>query len=310
MTISGASGNTYGGPTTITDGTLVLAKTSGYAIPGDFTISNANTYVVVQNPNQFPATAKISFTGTGDPHFEMYGNTVTVAGISGTGGGAIQNTEGESGPGNGTLIVNNTDNCSYHGIIRNNAGGSGTLALVKSGTGTLTLNGPYSSQFTGGLTVNGGTLDFNGASYLPACNYTIAGGTLNTRTLSQASLGTFQITGGAVTGTGTLTSASPYDVQAGTVGVNLSGTNIALNKTGEGTVILTGANSYTGATNITAGTLQLGAGGSTGSLSSGTNIVISPGATFDVNRSFPASSLLSRARSAAREPSRKTDSAP
>jgi autotransporter-associated beta strand protein len=284
VTISGSSGNTYGGPTTITDGRLILAKTSGYAIPGSFTISNGNTYVVVQYPNQFPATAKVSFTGTGDPHFEMYGNTVTVAGISGTGGGAIQNTEGESGPCDGTLIVNNADDCSYSGIIRNNAGGTGTLALVKSGTGTLTLKGYYCSEFTGGLTVNDGTLDFNGASYIPACNYAITGGTLNTRGLSRT-IGMFQITGGTVTGTGSLTSASPYDIQAGTVGVNLAGSGIALNKTGSGTAILSAANSYTGTTTISAGTLQLGNGGATGTLASTSGIAVGAGAIFDVNRS-------------------------
>jgi autotransporter-associated beta strand protein len=283
LTIAGSSGNTYAGSTTISEGTTVLAKTSGYAIPGSFTISNGNTYVVVQNPDQFPASAKVSFTGTGDPHFEMYGNTVTVAGISGTGGGAIQNTEGESGPGNGTLIVNNADDCSYHGIIRNNAGGSGTLTLVKSGTGTLTLNGPYSSEFTGGLVVNGGTLDFNGASNIPVCNYTITGGSLNTRGLSRT-IGTFQITGGTVTGTGALTSASPFDIQAGNVNVRLSGA-VALNKTGSGTAILTTTNTYTGATNISAGTLQLGNGGSTGTIANSAGVVVSPGATFDVNRS-------------------------
>jgi autotransporter-associated beta strand protein len=258
VTLGGASGNTYSGGTTVSAGTVVLAKTAGYAIPGDFTIANANTYVVVQNANQFPSTAKITFAGTGDPHFELFGHTVTVAGISGTGGGAIENTEGESGPTNGTLIVNNTDNCSYSGIIRNNAGGSGTLTLVKSGTGTLTLSGYYSSEFTGGLVVNNGTLDFNGASFLPACNYTIAGGTLNTRSLSK-SMGTFQITGGTVTGTGSLTSSSPYDVQAGTVDVGLAGSGIALNKTGSGTATLSGttANSYTGGTTITGGKLIL-----------------------------------------------------
>ncbi|MEB0260001.1 autotransporter-associated beta strand repeat-containing protein, partial [Undibacterium sp. 5I1] len=38
---------------------------------------------------------------------------------------------------------------------------------------------------------------------------------------------------------------------------------------GSGTTILTAANSYTGTTSITAGTLQVGAGGSSGSLGSG-----------------------------------------
>lgn len=156
---TGSANNTYSGATTFNDGWTVLAKSSGNAIPGDFTIANANTYLRCEAANQqFPTTAKVTFSGTGDPHFEVYGNTVTVGGISATGGGAIQNTEGEWGPGNGTLIVNNATDCTYSAIIRDNAGGSGTLALTKSGTGTLTLDGWGTVNYSGGTTVNGGKL--------------------------------------------------------------------------------------------------------------------------------------------------------
>ena len=95
----------------------------------------------------------------------------------------------------------------------------------------------------------------------------------------------FQITGGSVTGTGTLTSTAAYDIEAGSVGANLAGSSIALNKTTGGIAILTGNNTYGGSTTIAAGTLQLGTGGSSGALSSSAGIVISSGATFDVNRS-------------------------
>ena len=280
ITFGGTSSNTYNGATTISSGTLILAKTSGYAIPGDFTISNGTTYLVVQNANQFPATAKVTLSGTAHPHFEMYGNTVTVGGISGAGIGVIENTEGESTPGNGTLIVNNSDNCSYGGYIRNTASGSGTLALVKSGAGTLTLTGNNCGQYTGGLTVNGGTLDYSGGT-LPNCNYTVAGGTLNIGGKSQ-SIGTCQITGGTVSGTGTFTSNAAYDVQAGTIGVILAGSGIALNKTTAGLAVLSANNTYTGATTISAGTLQLGTGGAAGSVAG--SIVINTDGTLDINR--------------------------
>lgn len=283
VTLGGSNANTYTGSTTITDGKVILAKTSGVnAFPGNFTIVNDPGYVVVQVPNQFPTTATVTFAGTGNPHFEVYGNTVTVGGIFGTGGGEIENTEGEKGIGNGTLIVNNTVNCSYSGTIRDNAGGSGNIAIVKSGPGTLTLVGSDTGSYSGGLTVNAGTLNYSNGT-LPNCNYTINGGTLNIGSLSR-SMGTFQITGGTVTGPGRLTSNATYDVRAGTVTAVLGG-SVGLNKTTSGTAVLTGSNAYTGATSISAGTLQLGAGGSAGSLSSSTTIAIGSGATFDYNLS-------------------------
>jgi autotransporter-associated beta strand protein len=54
---------------------------------------------------------------------------------------------------------------------------------------------------------------------------------------------------------------------------------------GSGTTTLTAANDYTGATTVSAGTLQLGNGGTTGSLSASSAISVGTGATFAVNRS-------------------------
>ena len=57
----------------------------------------------------------------------------------------------------------------------------------------------------------------------------------------------------------------------------------AIVKTGTGTLILTGASTYNGSTTITAGTLQLGNGGTTGSLS--TSSAITNNGTLVFNRS-------------------------
>ncbi len=288
LLISGTSGNSYTGATTITgNSTVTLAKTLGNAITGDFTIANWSSGVVVQGSNpQFPAGAKVTFSGGGEPRILLSGNTVTVGGISATEGslgGIIENIGGPSGPADATFIVNNDSNCTYNGEIRDSVEGKGKLAFVKNGAGSLTLTGGYySGQYTGGLTVNNGTLNYS-AGRLPGGSYTINGGTLNAGSLSH-SIGTFKITGGTVSGTGTLTSNTAYDVQAGTIGIKLAGAGIALNKTTSGTAILTGSDSYSGTTTISAGTLQLGAGGSTGTLTA-SSIVINPGATFDVNRS-------------------------
>ena len=107
-------------------------------------------------------------------YFELLGNQQTLAGIvDSSGRGIIENAEQQSGiSSNGTLTINNTANCTYGGYIRNgdfaaNAASTGLLALVKSGPGTLTLIGWNCSDYTGGLTVNAGTLDYSGAGMLP-----------------------------------------------------------------------------------------------------------------------------------------------
>ncbi len=294
VTLAGSSGNTYLGTTTISGGRVILAKTSGYAIPGNFTIANQAAFVVVTTPSQIPSNVVVTLVGDYDgnmnPHFEVYGNTINVTAIAGT-GGAIENTENETGIGNGTLVFNNNTNYALNGVIIRN-GTSGTLALVKNGTGSLTISGSYCGQYTGGLTVNNGAIDYSSGT-LPSCNYTITGGALNIGSLTQ-SIGTFQITGGTLTGSssGQLTSNAAYDIEAGLVVVKLAG-GIALNKTTTGTAILTGSNTYTGATTISAGTLQLGNGGSTGALSSSTTIAIGASGTFDYDLS---SSLTLTAR--------------
>jgi autotransporter-associated beta strand protein len=287
VTLSGSSGNTYTGVTRLVQGNLDLAKTSGYAIPGDLYLSanNGSVFLRLQGNNQIAPTAKISFTGGSWPHFEMLGHSQTVAGISDTTGlGVIENTQFETGISlNGVLTVNNAAECSFNGYLRDgNFGGStGKFALIKNGPGALTLSGVNSGGYTGGLTVNAGTLDYSGG-VLPACNYVITGGTLNIGAQSKT-IPAFQITGGMVTGSGTLTASATYDIQAGTINPVLAGAGIALNKTGAGTAILTNNNTCSGTTTVSQGVLQLGAGGATGTVVS--NIVIGPAGTLDINRS-------------------------
>ena len=57
-----------------------------------------------------------------------------------------------------------------------------------------------------------------------------------------------------------------------TIDAPVSGTGKSVTKSGAGTLVLTGANTYTGPTTISTGTLQLGNGGASGSLSGTTGI--------------------------------------
>ena len=134
---------------------------------------------------------------------ELLGHSLTVAGISDVNGLAfVENAESEVGDGStGVLIIDGAADSVYNGCFRDNNGtGTGKLALVKNGTGTLTLSRNRCGMYTGGLTVNAGTLDYS-AGTLPACDYTINGGVLNIGLLSKT-IGTLQVTGGTLNGSG------------------------------------------------------------------------------------------------------------
>ncbi len=112
---------------------------------------------------------------------------------------------------------------------------SGVGGLVKAGAGTLTLIG--TNSYAGGTTISGGTLQIgNGGT-----TGSIVGNVVDNGTLAFKRSDTV-VFGGTIAGTGNLT-------QAGT-----------------GTLILTAANTYSGGTLISAGTLQVGNGGTTGSI--------------------------------------------
>jgi len=64
-------------------------------------------------------------------------------------------------------------------------------------------------------------------------------------------------------------------------------------KAGNGTTIFTLVNTYTGSTTISSGTLQMGDGGTGGSLGPSSSISVGSGATFAINRSNTANQLAS-----------------
>ena len=102
---------------------------------------------------------------------------------------------------------------------------------------------------------------------------TVGGGTLELTGPSET-VGALQLVSGSITGLGLWTSVAPFDLRSGTVSGRLGGSS-GLNKTTSGTVILTGRNTYTGLTTISAGNLQ----GNSESLPG--NIVNNASVTFD-----------------------------
>jgi autotransporter-associated beta strand protein len=146
-----------------------------------------------------------------------------------------------------TFDVNRSGSVSFTSKIS----GAGTLA--KDGPGTLTLTG---NSFSGNLLVNNGAILYSGTSTLPVGNYAVTGGILAIGTRSQSIAG-LQNTGGSISGNGTLTSSSAYVVRGGLTNPNLAGA-VGLSKSGPGTAVLNGTNTYSGQTTVTNGSLQLG----------------------------------------------------
>ncbi|WP_164738526.1 autotransporter domain-containing protein [Aquabacter cavernae] len=156
---------------------------------------------------------------------------------------------------NGVLAFNLFGETSFGGTV------SGSGSIVQAGSGTLSLTG--NNSFSGGTTISRGTLRLTGVQPLGT-----GGITLNTAGTLRAS-DTFAYGGGiSLVRTGDAPSAAievdPQEVL--TLSGVISGA-YGFSKTGTGTLILTGSNTYTGLTTISAGTLQLGDGGTTGSIS-------------------------------------------
>jgi autotransporter-associated beta strand protein len=166
-------------------------------------------------------------------------STGTFASLSGAGNLVLAGSDGT----NVTLTVG-SDNTSttFSGTI------SGTGSLVKTGSGTLTLSG--TNTYTGSTTVTGGAIQVGSGA---------GTGTLGT---------------GAVVDNGSLV----FDRSDTLTVANAIGGSGSLAQSGEGTLVLAGAISYTGATTVNIGTLE----GTVASIPGNVNLA-SPSAnvTFD-----------------------------
>jgi fibronectin-binding autotransporter adhesin len=184
-----------------------------------------------------------------------------------------------------TLQGSNTGTNTLAQVINDNGG---TTSLAKSGTGKWVLSG--ANTYTGPTTISGGTLSVSSDANLGTPP---AGATPNSLTINNGSLAvssSFALnanrgialgpTGTNVISVGRIDVASGLTLTYGGIMANSTTTNVGiLNKTSAGSLVLSGANTYSGDTRITAGTLALSGAGS---LASSTNISIFAGATLDV----------------------------
>ncbi len=149
----------------------------------------------------------------------------------------------------------------------------GSGSFTKIGTGTLTLT--EFSAYTGGTTLTGGTLAVGNNSALGSGTLAMAAGT----TLSWVGGSNFNI-GNNIIIAGDPNFAPPAGTTQTISGViSDGGTPGTLNMVGPGTLLLTGANTYTGATTVGDGALGIGAAGFAGASVAG-SVSVANGATL------------------------------
>ena len=239
---------------------------------GTFTLSQANTYTGSTTINAGTATLGNNNPLAGASSVVINGGTFNIANRSETVAGvhllsgAITGTTG--------ILTSSAAFDMQSGTVSAILGG--TAGLTKTTGGTVTLSG--ANTYTGATTVSAGTLALGASNVLAnASTVAVNGGTLSIGANSDTVAGV-QLTGGSITGSGgTLTSTTAFDMQAGSVSAILGGA-AGLNKTTAGTVTLSGANTYTGATTVNAGTLALGA---SNVLANASTVVVN-GGTLDI----------------------------
>ena len=268
LTFLGISANTYSGLTTVSAGGLTLNKTAVDAIAGNVLVNGTGTLTLgaadqINNASDVEVAAGTLALGT----FSDSINNVKLTGgiITGTTGVLTSSTAYDfQSSGNVTGIL------------------AGTAGANKTTAGTVTFSGGNANTYTGLTTVSAGSLVLGRTAGVVALagDALVNGGTLqitnpnqitDSANLEVATNGTFamvansdtvnnlKLTGGEITGSGTLTSTTAFDFQSsGNISAVLAGAAGA-NKTTAGTVTFTGsnANTYTGLTSVSAGSLVL-----------------------------------------------------
>lgn len=280
---------TSGGTTTL-DASYTI-QTLSFDIGGNTVSINANG----------TGTTGQTLTLNGTSDNDALGNSTTVVDLSSGTTGTV-NIGVANGVGTTTVMLTNSEainvsNASAtldfgaNSVISGAGssilfGGAGTLILAGANTfggagsffamnqGTLVLNNASALGDVGNLIhINGGTLDNTSGGAITLNNYAQAwGGDFTFSGTNALNLGQGAVTlGNTVTITVNGSGANGALTVGGAISDNSSG--YGLIKAGNGTLILTGAQTFTGGTTINSGVLQIGDGKVNGSMGTGTYLI-------------------------------------
>lgn len=288
-TLSGA--NTYTGETTVSAGTLKLDNTSALgATAAGTTVASGATLDL--NGLTYSSSEALTLSGTGvgtngalinsSASAATYAGSITLGAASSIVGGT-----GSINLSNAGTITGATFGLTLAGAIGGTLTGVlGTTSgfLSKEGTGTWTLSG--ANTYSGSTVISAGTLVLGAAGVIPDASAVTVNGTLNLNGFSETIGSLAGGSGGVIdnnSGTGTFTLTAGGDNSSTTFAGILQNTtqSVAFTKAGTGILTLSGSNTHTGLTTISAGTLKLAGVTALGTTAAGT--VITSGAVLDLN---------------------------
>ena len=222
----------------------------------------------------------------------MFVNSTSTGPLTLRSGALLLGTGSNNGFQVNTLNFGTAEGIVFAGVSTTMHGQTGTGTTAITGTSgltvvagtlansyTLTLTAPLAPGL-GAVTVNQGTLTAGVANLLQGNNLTVNGSTLGSGTVNLNGHGT---TIGVLNGTpgATITNsdgATTLTVSGGSYAGTITGPIALTKSTGSSTLTLTGANTYTGTTVVSAGSLLVN--NTTGSGTGTGNVTVTSGAAF------------------------------
>ena len=289
-----ANGNQDSGSLSVYAGTAILAGTTNDGHYNYFdnvgSINDVRTGATVKlgNTNQCQILCTDTFHmsgGTYDVNGKVFANTTNVIynvpAIDGS--GTITNSVAAT-TGMALFYINGTK--TFSGNIIDGASDAKVQLILSNagGAGTWILSGD--NTYSGATRLTNGTLQAGSSTaFSPNSAYAVASGkTLNLANYNN-SIGSLTGAGNVTLGTATLTLGNDNTSPAAFSGaISSTGSPVtSLIKTGSGIQTLSGTNTYTGATNVSQGTLKLALGTSTNNIAGSSSIHIASGAALDVS---------------------------